>query len=68
MVVGCHETACHFVDGIQKAKHRIAALTKFYGDELERRVRALSVSAVEGQRFADNINQFAAELKEMAAT
>jgi heterodisulfide reductase subunit A len=66
MVVGCHETACRFVDGIQKAKQRIGALTKFYGDELERRVRALSVSAVEGQRFADRINQFAAELKEMA--
>jgi coenzyme F420-reducing hydrogenase delta subunit len=67
MVVGCHETACRFVDGIQKAKNRIAALEKFYGDELERRVRVLSVSAVEGKKFADNINQFVGELKEMAS-
>jgi coenzyme F420-reducing hydrogenase delta subunit len=67
MVVGCHETACRFVDGIQKAKNRIMALAKFYGEELERRVRILSVSAVEGQRFADRVNQFAGELREMAS-
>jgi heterodisulfide reductase subunit A len=63
MVVGCHETACRFFEGIRKAKARIEALGSFFGDELEKRVRVLTVSAVEGHVFADEMNRFAKELK-----
>ncbi len=65
MVVGCHETACRFLDGIKKARTRIGVLTDFYGEELQKRVRVLNVSAVEGHVFASEVNQFATELKEL---
>lgn len=65
MVVGCHETACRFLDGIKKARIRIEALTHFYGEELQKRVRILNVSAVEGHVFATQVNEFAAELTEL---
>lgn len=65
MVVGCHETACRFLDGIEKAQTRIDVLLKFYGEELQKRVRVLNVSAVEGHVFATRVNQFAAELTEL---
>jgi heterodisulfide reductase subunit A-like polyferredoxin/coenzyme F420-reducing hydrogenase delta subunit len=65
MVVGCHETACRFFEGIQKAKKRLEALGDFFGDELKQRIRVLTVSAVEGHVLADQMNQFATELKEI---
>ncbi|MFX1565483.1 MAG: hydrogenase iron-sulfur subunit [Promethearchaeota archaeon] len=65
MVVGCHESACRFSEGIKKAKARLEALGAFFGDELEQRIRVLTVSAVEGHIFADEMNQFANHLKEV---
>jgi heterodisulfide reductase subunit A len=66
MVVGCHETACRFFEGISKAKARFEALGSFFGDELKQRTRVLTVSAVEGHIFADLMNQFATELRRIA--
>ncbi|MFX0170230.1 MAG: hydrogenase iron-sulfur subunit [Candidatus Hodarchaeota archaeon] len=65
MIVGCHETACRYLFGIQKASQRISVLSQFYGEELQKRVRVLNVSAVEGHIFASQVNQFATELKEL---
>ncbi|MFX1318640.1 MAG: hydrogenase iron-sulfur subunit [Promethearchaeota archaeon] len=65
MVVGCHETACRFFEGIKKAQTRIGVLADFYGDELQKRVRVLNVSAVEGHVFANQVNQFSTELEEL---
>ena len=65
MIVGCHETACRFLDGIKTAQTRIRVLADFYGDELHKRVRVLNVSAVEGHIFASEVNQFSTELREL---
>ncbi|MFX0044310.1 MAG: hydrogenase iron-sulfur subunit [Candidatus Hermodarchaeota archaeon] len=62
-VVGCHETACRHVDGIEIATRRIEALVEFLGPELENRVRVFKVSAMEGHTFADHINQFNEDLR-----
>jgi len=67
MVVGCNETSCRYLDGIQKAAKRINVLANFFGDELRRRVRIVNVSAVEGHKFAESVNQFASELRRMEA-
>ncbi len=68
MVIGCHDSACRYFDGIKKAKARIGVLSNFYGNELQNRVRILNVSAVEGHVFATEINQFATELKELLSS
>ena len=68
MVFGCHDTACRYFDGIKKARTRIGVLSDFYGEELQNRVRVLNVSAVEGHVFATEVNQFAAELKELSSS
>ncbi len=62
LVVGCHETACRFFDGIKKARFRFEVLGKLFGDELERRIRVINVSAVEGHVFANYVNKFVTEL------
>ncbi|MFX1261112.1 MAG: hydrogenase iron-sulfur subunit [Promethearchaeota archaeon] len=62
-LIGCHETACRHLDGIQVATKRIEALIEFLGPELQNRVRVLKVSALEGHIVADHINQFAEDLR-----
>lgn len=58
LVCGCHPGDCHYVEGNYKAMRRFAALKRVlraYGIE-EERVRLEWVSASEGARFAEIVN------------
>lgn len=58
IVVGCSETTCRHLNGIQLAKKKIDSLGEFLGSEIQNRVRFLTVSAIEGHTVADLINKF----------
>ena len=67
LVAGCHPGDCHYQSGNYKTKRRIMLLKKLM-EELNidpKRVRFEYVSASEGQKFADVVTGFVADLKKM---
>jgi F420-non-reducing hydrogenase iron-sulfur subunit len=67
LVAGCHPGDCHYQSGNYKTKRRIMLLKKLMA-ELNidpGRVRFEYVSASEGQKFADVVTGFVADLKKM---
>lgn len=67
LVAGCHPGDCHYLQGNYLARRRFALLClllDFIGIEKER-LRLEWVSATEGKRFAEIIEDFTNRLKEM---
>lgn len=67
LVCGCHPGDCHYMEGNYKAARRIPLLKKMLeqlGIE-EERVKLEWVSAAEGNRFANIVNQMTAKIKEL---
>jgi len=67
LVCGCHPGDCHYMEGNYKAARRIPLLKKMLGQLgiEEERVKLEWVSAAEGGRFADIVNQMTAKIKEL---
>jgi F420-non-reducing hydrogenase iron-sulfur subunit len=67
LVAGCHPGDCHYLSGNYKARRRVVILKKLMEDiGLEdRRVRLEWISASEGQKFADTVNEMVKETKKM---
>ena len=67
LIGGCHPGDCHYQEGNYKARRRVAALNDILQSTgLEKdRVLLRWISASEGQRFADTIQEFTDRLKEM---
>ena len=67
LVDGCHPGDCHYDEGNYYARRRFAILKKVVeGLGLESdRIRLSWVSASEGQRFADVVNEFNEKIKTM---
>ena len=67
LIAGCHPGDCHYMAGNYKAARRIALLKKMleqFGIEGER-VRLEWVSASEGAKFAEVVNDFTQTVKEL---
>ncbi|UCF08658.1 MAG: hydrogenase iron-sulfur subunit, partial [Thermoplasmata archaeon] len=67
IITGCHIGDCHYISGNEKAQVRIEntkELLKMLGVD-DRRVRLEWISASEGKRFADVMNEFVNEIKEL---
>ena len=67
LVLGCHPGDCHYAEGNYKAARRIPLLKKMLaqlGIE-EERLRLDWVSASEGARFAEIVNDMTARIKEL---
>jgi F420-non-reducing hydrogenase iron-sulfur subunit len=67
LVAGCHPGDCHYQSGNYKTNRRIKLLKKLL-DELgiePTRVRFEYISASEGQKFAQVVTDFVAELKKL---
>jgi F420-non-reducing hydrogenase iron-sulfur subunit len=67
LVAGCHLGDCHYQSGNYKTARRMKLLKKLL-TELNvdpKRVRFEYISASEGQKFADTVTSFVADLKEM---
>jgi F420-non-reducing hydrogenase iron-sulfur subunit len=67
LVAGCHPGDCHYLSGNFKARRRIVILKKLMEDIglEENRVRLEWISASEGQKFADTVNEMVKETKKM---
>jgi len=67
LIAGCHPGDCHYIAGNYKARRRIPLLKKVLdqlGIESER-VRLEWVSASEGARFAETVNDFTQTIKKI---
>ncbi len=67
LVGGCHPGDCHYLSGNFKARRRVSILKKLL-EEIgieDRRVRLEWISASEGQKFADTVNEMVRETKKM---
>lgn len=64
---GCHIGDCHYQNGNHRAKKRVVVIKKIisYLGIDPRRVRLEWVSAAEGQKFAQVITDFVAEIKKL---
>jgi len=65
LICGCHPGDCHYSEGNYKTMRRYPLLKRLladYGIEPER-VRLEWVSASEGKRFADVVNEMTAEIR-----
>ena len=67
LIGGCHPGECHYDTGNYLARRRITILKKLleYIGIDPRRVQLTWVSASEGNKFADVINEFTAEIKKI---
>lgn len=67
LVAGCHPGDCHYQSGNYKTNRRIKLLKKLLGElGIEpTRVRFEYISASEGQKFAQVVTDFVAELKKL---
>ena len=67
LITGCHPGDCHYDEGNYYARRRFAVLKKVIeslGLESDR-LRLSWISASEGQRFADVVNEFTEKIKKM---
>jgi coenzyme F420-reducing hydrogenase delta subunit len=64
---GCHIGDCHYQTGNHRTKKRVAILKKIlsYLGIDPRRVRLEWVSAAEGQKYAEVVTDFVAEIKRL---
>jgi F420-non-reducing hydrogenase iron-sulfur subunit len=67
LVSGCHPGDCHYTEGNYHARRRFALLREFldYLGIAKERLRLEWVSASEGQRFAELVSDFTAELNKL---
>jgi len=67
LIGGCHPGDCHYTEGNYKSARRIPLLKKMLGQLgiEEKRVRLEWVSASEGGRYANIVNEMIAQIKEL---
>lgn len=67
LIAGCHEQDCHYQTGFIKAKTRYESIKEMLAEAgiNENRVRIESISAGEGEKFAQVVAQFKSELKKL---
>ncbi len=67
LIAGCHEQDCHYKEGFIKAKTRYESIKEVLAESgiNEKRVRIESISAGEGEKFAQVVAQFTEELKKL---
>ena len=65
MIIGCRKDACRYIDGIEKAKHRVQLLKKVLEPKLRNRIILMNMNAVEGHKFAEMANKFYTLLNEV---
>jgi F420-non-reducing hydrogenase iron-sulfur subunit len=66
LVTGCHIGDCHYIDGNRKAEERMGLLINSLNKiGLEGRLRLDWISAGEGRKFADVIEEFTETIREL---
>ncbi|MHA1293659.1 MAG: hydrogenase iron-sulfur subunit [Promethearchaeota archaeon] len=67
LIAGCHEQDCHYKEGFIKAKTRYESIKEMLSEVgiSEARVKITSISAGEGEKFADIVKRFVKELEDL---
>lgn len=67
LIAGCHEQDCHYDTGFLKAKTRYASIREMLAESgiNENRVKIVSISAGEGEKYAKVISEFKKELEQL---
>jgi heterodisulfide reductase subunit A len=67
LIAGCHPQDCHYDTGFLKATNRFESIREMLGEAgiKVNRVRIESISAGEGEKFAQLISEFKSELAEL---
>jgi len=58
IVIGCNEYACRYIDGVERIENKIKLLKKILGQKYGNRVILEHMNAVEGNKFAEIVNNF----------
>ena len=64
MVIGCRRDSCRYIDGLEKVKQKIKIIKEILEPFANTRLIHKSLSANEGNKFAEVVNQFYSELVE----
>jgi coenzyme F420-reducing hydrogenase delta subunit len=69
LVSGCHPGDCHYQTGNYRARRRLAITKEFleYMGVEPQRIQASWVSASEGAKFAEVVNEVTREIKQIGA-
>jgi len=69
LIAGCHEQDCHYREGFIKAKTRYESIKEMLTESgiNEKRVKIVSISAGEGEKFAQTISEFKEELEKLGS-
>ena len=67
LISGCHEQDCHYDTGFLKAKTRYESIKEMLAESgiNEKRVKIVSISAGEGEKFAKVVSDFKLELEKL---
>jgi len=67
LIAGCYEQDCHYDTGFIKAKTRYESIKKMLAEVgiNENRVKITSISAGEGEKFAQEISEFKEEIEKL---
>ncbi|HUX98412.1 MAG TPA: hydrogenase iron-sulfur subunit, partial [Candidatus Deferrimicrobium sp.] len=64
LIVGCKKDSCRYIDGVEKVKHKVKLIKELLGPFARNRLIHRSLSANEGNLFAEIVNNFYNELEE----
>ncbi|MFX1390987.1 MAG: hydrogenase iron-sulfur subunit [Promethearchaeota archaeon] len=64
LIAGCHPQDCHYETGFQKAKIRYESIKQILTEAKinEKRIKIISISAGEGDKYANSIKEFKREI------
>jgi heterodisulfide reductase subunit A len=67
LIAGCHEQDCHYDTGFIKAKTRYESMIEMVAEAgiNEKRLKIVSISAGEGEKFAQVISEFKSEIERL---
>ncbi|MFX1393425.1 MAG: hydrogenase iron-sulfur subunit [Promethearchaeota archaeon] len=69
LIAGCHPQDCHYNEGFLKAKTRYKSIKEMLAEVgiNEKRVKIVSISAGEGEKFAHIVTEFKEELEKLGS-
>ncbi len=62
MILGCSKNSCRYINGIEKAQKKVHLLKQILEPNKAKRIIIKSITAIEGQKFADISNKFYEQL------
>lgn len=64
IIIGCRKDSCRYIDGVKKAEKKVLLLKNVLGEKYANRVMLKNLNAVEGNKFAEILNNFYDQLSE----